>query len=203
MKHTVRLTALAEISGRTRDTIRALQNRQITPWDDTEFADQPGYRNYTGLHALTLVLAEMLSGMNIHADRAAELVRDNLHVVNKFLDGIDKGKGVQPLFIANIVTLEFDSWVGRNWKETELLSTGTFEEIANTFAAKGELAGQEKQTRGGRSIERSTGVINVAVVALAEAYLILKERAEAAGFVLDGRKIYKIKDAETEEGDSL
>ena len=60
-----------------------------------------------------------------------------------------------------------------------------------------KAVGRESKTRNGRSEERVITGPSIAIVSIPETYRLLRARAEAAGFVVDGRRIFKIEpDAE-------
>lgn len=196
---TIKQADLCKITGRTVDNIRHMQAHKYTPWDDTEFP--PGkHRRYTGFHALTMILAEKLAEGGFTAASAAEFVNMQRRAIDKFLDMIEQGAVGEPLHVAAISELREDSMIGERWVPTLFWGTGTTEQLSDVFSSIIERAGTVHKTRQGKTTERCTGILKVASVPLAEAYRILKDRAEAAGYVVDGRKVHKIAEGDTEEG---
>lgn len=189
-RHTVRLAALAEITGVSRDMIRSKQNRRCTPWDDSQFADGQ-QRQYTAHHALTLVLAEILSGQGITAETAADCIRMQRRAVDAFLDEIEKGASVTPRFVYSMSVMVESQKLGRRWVPYNLTGTGLRDEINEQFDAVLKSVGTVKKWSDGTTSKTIAGP-DVALASIPEAYRILREMAEACGYVVDGRRIMKL-----------
>lgn len=195
-RNTVRLADLASITGRTRDAIRALQNTGATPWDDEAFPKQ-GYRRYDGLHALTLVLQEMLTAQGISASQAAEFVNAQLANVERFLNELQTGD-MTPRFVAAIYVAEEDDF-GTQWLPVVYWGTGTADELMDAFAGELKATSKTVEKRGVAGTVRRIGGPHVSVAPISEAYRLLRHRAEAAGFMVDGRRIFRIEQGEDSE----
>lgn len=196
--HTVRLADLASITGRTRDAIRALQNTGATPWDDEAFPEQ-GYRRYDGFHALTLVLQEMLTMQGISASQAAEFVNAQMANVERFLKELQTGD-IIPRFVAAVYVAEEDD-LGTHWFPIVYWGTGTTDELMDTLAGvlKSTSATVEKRRFGKEVTVRQIGGPHVSVAPISEAYRLLRHRAEAAGFMVDGWRIFRIEKGEASQ----
>jgi hypothetical protein len=190
-RHTVRLATLAEITGVSRDMIRSKQNRRCTPWDDSQFPDGQ-QRQYTAYHALTLVLAEILSGQGITAETAADCVRFQRRAVDAFLDEIEKGASVAPRFVYSMSVMVDCQRLGRRWMPYDFVGhTGLRHQINEQFNELLKSVGTVKERRDGTTSKVIAGP-DVALASIPEAYRILREMAEACGYVIDGRRIMKL-----------
>jgi len=190
-RHTVRLAALAEITGVSRDMIRSKQNRGFTPWDDSQFPDGQ-QRQYTAFHALTLILAEILSGQGIIAETAANCVRTQRAAVNAFLDEVEKGASVAPRFVYSMSVMVDCQRLGRRWIPQDYIgNTGLRHQINEQFNELLKSVGTVKEWSDGTTSQVVAGP-DVALASIPEAYRILREMAEACGYVIDGRRIMKL-----------
>jgi len=175
------MSDLAAITKRTRDSIRNMQNQDATPWDDDVF-EKGKNRRYTGYHALTLVIAEMLAVQGLSAAQASEATFTQRSNIETFLDEIEAGAPITPRFVAMVSIAKADRSIpGLHWTPTMYWGTGTAEELRNEITS--------------HISDDMTTVSNgphVAVASVASAYRILKGRAEAAGFLIDGRRILRL-----------
>lgn len=188
---TVRLQALSDLTRRPREAIRNAQRLGAAPWDETEFDEAP-QRRYDGFHALALVLAEGLMIQKFSMDLAGDFVRAHKTPINLFLDEITKGQPVTPRFVLGLQRAVEDGWFGTRMEPMILYGTGTKDEVTRCIEGALEDVGKIRETRGGKSEARVIAGPQVAVVSIPEAYRLLRLRAEAAGFVVDGRRIFKI-----------
>ena len=189
--NTVFLSDLARISGRTRDAIRNMQNRDGTPWDDDEFADQ-SRRRYGVKHALSLILCEFLESQRITATDAARFVKSQRSVVSRFLSDLAAGDAT-PRFVT--AAYAGDEAEGRViWTPIFLASYGTAEEVSDLFAGElGRIGSEKTRNKFGDEITvRRVGGPIVAVASMQEAFRILKIRAAMAGFEPTGEGFKRI-----------
>lgn len=186
---TVFLSDLARISGRTRDAIRNMQNRDGTPWDDADFADMPR-RRYGVKHALSLILCELLEAQRITAPDAAKFVESQQSVVSKFLAQMADGEAAPRFVAAAYAGEEINGLV--TWSPIFLAGYGTAEEITDLFSGELASTGREKNRvrLGEEIVSRRVGGPLVAVASVQEAFRILTVRAAKAGFAMhsDGFK---------------
>lgn len=199
---TVRLTALSDLTRRPREAIRNAQKAGAAPWDDTQF-DEGTQRRYDAFHALGLLLAEALMAQKCSMDLAGEFVRAHALAINIFLDEVTAGVPIIPRFVLGMQRAVEDSWTGGGWEPVLLIGTGTLDEVQREICAVLSSVGNETVSRGGNSTKRIIGGPWIATVSIPEMYRLLKMRAEAAGFIVDGRRIFKVakeeQDSEAEE----
>lgn len=198
---TVFLTDLARIAGRTRDTVRNMQNRDGTPWDDAEFADHPR-RRYGVRHALALILCEMLEAQRINTSDAAEFVRAQPFAVDKFFADLSGGDTVARFVVAAYLADEIDGHM--TWTKVFLAGYGTAEEVSALFAGELERTGREttRERLGDTVTVRRVGGPLVAVASIPEAFRILTGRAAKAGFAVQGDGFMRLSGTPSdEEGD--
>lgn len=188
---TVRLQALSDLTRRPREAIRNAQKQGAAPWNEAEFEDAP-QRRYDGFHALALVLAEGLMAQKCSMELAGEFVRAHELAINKFLDEVTEGHSITPRFVLALQRAVEDSWTGAMWESVILIGTGTEDEVIRTIEAEVRGVGRVRKTRDGRSECRVISGPWIATVSIPEAYRLLRQRAEVAGFVVDGRRIFKI-----------
>lgn len=188
---TVRLQALSDLTRRPREAIRNAQKLGAAPWDETEFDEAP-QRRYDGFHALALVLTEGLMSQKVSMEQAGEFVRAHETPINLFLDEITKAQPVTPRFVLGLLRAVEDSWFGPRMEPMILYGTGTKDEVMRCIEGALDDVGETRETRDGKSEVRVISGPQVAVVSIPEAYRLLRLRAEAAGFVVDGRRIFKI-----------
>lgn len=185
---TVRLSDLSRITGRTPEGIRSLQKREWTPWDEDIFSEAT-QRRYDSTHALGLVLQEMLAAQGLTAEFAAEVLRGDAHNLSRFFGEVEAGQAMTPRFVA-VLSVALQDDFGVFWRPTLLAGMGTRDELANAFRAALDATGRTREAPKGT--ERQIGGPNVAVASINEAYRLLKSRAEAAGFAIDGRRILRL-----------
>lgn len=193
------LSDLARIAGRTRDTVRNMQNRGATPWDDDDFQHQPR-RRYGLRHAFSLVLCEMLEAQRITAPDAAEFVRSQQIAIDKFLADLAAGTPVPRFVIAAYVGDEIAGHT--TWTKVVLAGYGTAEEVSALFVGELERTSRERTRRrfGQEVAERRIGGPLVAVASIPEAFRFLAARAAKAGFAVQGDGFARLS-AATETGD--
>lgn len=185
---TVRLMAFAEITGATRDSIRNIQKTGDTPWDDSDFPEE-GQRRYTGYHALARVMADLLHAQGFAMSLAAEVVRAHTSCLRQFLDAISNGQTSPDLAVAGMIMTEFDEWAGYS-SMPFLNAGGSPSDIEDNFRRQLALLGTTTTHRG-RKVTVVYGPQS-AVVPVAMAYRILRDRARTAGYIVDGYEIFAV-----------
>jgi hypothetical protein len=187
--NTVTLGDLAAITGRPRDTIRNMQNRDGTPWDD-DALKTGGIRRYAVDQALALIVCEMLEQQGFKVSDAAQFVRTQTRALVLFLDNLPLGDEADARFVIALRVAVEDSQIGVSWQNQFLVGYGTHDEIADHIAGALDRVGSE--VRGGTSRRRTIGGPHIGVAPVAEAYRLLRARAESAGFRIDGRDITEV-----------
>lgn len=139
-----------------------------------------------------LVIAEALMAQGCTIQLAGEFVRAHALAIKLFLDEVSAGQSITPRFVLALQRAVWDSWTGSTWEATILLGTGTAREVANAYADALNSVGAERETRGDRSDRRIIGGPWAATVSIPEMYRLLRQRAAAKGYVVDGRSIHKI-----------
>jgi len=196
---TVRLQAFSEITRRPREAIRNAQKFGQTPWDDTKF-ENDSQRRYDGFHALAAVLAEGLMAQNCSMQLAGEFVRGHEKAISLFLEEVTENRPITPRFVLAMQRGTECSLLGPAFEPVFLVGYGTAEEVSDAITGEISRVGTVNKTRDGRSEKRIVSGPWSAIVSIPEAYRLLRQRAEAAGYVVDGRRIFKI--AEEAEADS-
>lgn len=196
---TVRLDALHLITGRPKEALKNVIKTGNAPWDDSEFPEGQR-RQYSTAHALGLVIAEALMAQGCTIQLAGEFVRAHAPAINLFLDEVSAGQSITPRFVLAMQRAVWDSWTGSTWEPVILVGTGTAQEAADAYADALNAVGSEHETRGGRSDRRIIGGPWAATVSIPEMYRLLRQRAEAQGYIVDGRNIHKI--AADDEGEA-
>jgi DNA-binding transcriptional MerR regulator len=195
MNHnTARQEVLGLITGRSVASIRHMQAHGYAPWNDAEF--EPGkHRRYSAQHALALLLAEILTKQGVSNEDASEFVQAHCSHATRFLDRVERGETGEQEFVAAFYSAEEDSLTGLRW--TKLVNAGgTAEEVLASVASTLARVGLTRETRNGRTTERTIAGPRVSVASIPEAYRLLKQRAEAEGYGIDGRRIYKLEQGE-------
>jgi len=188
---TVKLQELADASGRSRNIIRNRQNKRDQPWLE-EGREDGERRSYSALHALCLVIDELLVKQGFQAAQAAECIRAQEPNIRLSLDEIAQAREPEPRVVAAIAELVEDSWTGLRFDLQPYFGDGTVEAVQTVIANRLAGMGRIVQTRGGRSTERKVGGPQLAVVSILEAYRIAQERAQAAGFQIEGYAITRV-----------
>lgn len=131
---------------------------------------------------------------------SGEFVRAHSAAIDLFLNEVSESRLVTPRFVLALQRAVEDTWTGPSWEPVILIGTGTESEVIEAIADEIKGVGLARQTRGGASERRVISGPWSAVVSIPEAYRLLRQRAEAAGYVVDGRRIFKIAkdDGETE-----
>lgn len=191
MVESVRLGELAEITGRPRETIRNMTKAAQLPWGHDLTADGR-HRRFNAEHALALVVQDLFLMQGLSLAGAAEAVRAVYHTVEDFMDAEEAARPARHAVIATVTHAEEDSTTGLRWYVHHV--AGSADDIADVLRRRMLGAGRVEETRGGRATERNLGLVRVASVNLREAFRVLGQRAEAAGFRIDGRRIVKIDD---------
>lgn len=188
---TVPLASLAEITGRTRESLRNAQNQGRTPWDDDKFAGVT-QRRFSGEEALAVVLAEMLESFGFLAADAAEFVRGHRRIIAMFLDELEAGDVPVARLVVGLRMPVEDSLIGVTWERGFVVGSGTLEEAEDFIAGFMHKIGTEKPRAGAPDRHvRYIGGLHVAVASVNEAYRLLQLRAKRAGFTVAGRTIVK------------
>ena len=102
------------------------------------------------------------------------------------------GQNITPRFVLAMQTAVWDSWTGSRWEPIILCGTGTAQEVGDAYAGALNAVGSEGENRDGRSERRIIGGPWAATVSIPEMYRLLRQRAEAKGYVIVGRNIHKI-----------
>ncbi|WP_017998243.1 hypothetical protein [Paracoccus sp. N5] len=194
---TVRLEGLHHVTGRPKEALKNVIKTGNAPWDDSEFPEGQR-RQYSTVHALGLVIAEALMAQGCTIQLAGEFVRAHALAIKLFLDEVSAGQSITPRFVLAMQRAVWDSWTGSTWEPVILVGTGTAQEVADAYAGALNAVGSERETRGGRSDRRIIGGPWAATVSIPEMYRLLRQRAEAKGYIVDGRNIHKIA---AEDGD--
>lgn len=191
--NTERQEVVAQITGRSVASIRHMQAHSYAPWFDEEF-EAGKHRRYSAQHALALVLAEMLTKQGITAEDASEFVRHHTEHVVRFLDKTERGEAAEPESVIALYEAVEDSLTGPRWQKSVGLG-GTDEDVLSAVKIVLARVGKTRDRDNGRTL-RNFGGPHLAVASIPEAYRLLKLRAEAAGFGVDGRRIYKLETGE-------
>jgi len=181
---TVKLQELADASGRSRNIIRNRQNKRDQPWNEDGREDGER-RSYSGLHAVALVIDELLVKQGFQSAQAAECIRAQEANIRLSLDEIMQGQEPAPRVVAAIAEVVEDSWVGLRVDLQPYFGDGSVEALQAAIAIRLGGMGRAVQTRGERSTERKVGA-QLAVASILEAYRIAQDRAQAAGFRIEG-----------------
>ena len=184
--YTIRLTALAVMTGTNRDKIRNMQNLDQMPWNEPDRA--PGKnRAYGTRHALGLLIAESLTAQGLTNTEAGEAVRMHETAIELFLDDVDAGGTPAPRMVAMTKNLWRFPDTGESWVPTWIAGTGTPEEVARVV--------QDEVHRAGRGVKvqdkwewHLQGPF-LASQSINASYDELKARAVRLGFVLGGRTL--------------
>lgn len=188
MDHTVRLAAFSELTHQTKEVVRNRQKLEQTPWDETAFKGE-GQRRYNGLNALQIIIQEMLINQGITPALAGECCRDQSAVIEAFLSAARVGKADQSTVVAALVVLEWDSFTQQVTKTPATsCGSGSSAEWAQSVASHIGRIGIDRETRRGRSTERTVAV-QFNAVSVGEAYNQLLSRAELAGYAIHGLRI--------------
>ncbi|WP_323015994.1 hypothetical protein [Devosia sp.] len=199
--HTIRLDALHQITGRPKEALKNTIKNGNAPWDDSEFPEGQR-RQYSAFHALTLVIAEGLMAQGCTIPLSAEFIRAHAQAINLFLDEVSAGKNITPRYVLALQRAVWDSWTGSQWEPVILFGTGTAKEVADAYAGTLSEVGTESETRDGRSERRTIGGPWAATVSIPEMYRLLRQRAEAKGYLVDGRNIHKVADEAQDEAEA-
>ncbi|SOC02185.1 hypothetical protein [Rhodobacter maris] len=195
-KDTIRLQALAEITGRPREAIRNIQKSGDAPWNDADDFGDAGQRRYTGRHALALVIAEVLAAQGVSVTVIGETVRAHSLALDKFLDEIENSMPCTPRFVLAMSNAIEDPFTGINWEPVALYGAGTLDEVQSTILDGLKRVGQVQKSGNGDFEYRCVAGPSISLASIPEAYRLLRARAKAAGYVVDGRSIFKISDSE-------
>lgn len=198
---TVRLKAAANITQRSRESLRNGQKSADEPWYQDAFPEGQ-HRRYNGEHLLRLIIMEMLVKQGCEMALAAEFVRTQGGAVTLFLDEVEKFQPITGRFVWGLQVADEDSWTGTRFTPHLHLGAGTCNELVAHFQSALLSIGKIDPARDGRSETRHIGGPWVAVASIPEAYRILKLRAADAKFVVDGIKILPFAESESQnDGD--
>lgn len=189
---TVRLQAFADLTGRSRETIRNAQKAHAEPWSERDFAKGAAQRQYTGFHALAEVLKEGLMAQNCSSQAAGFQVRIQASAIRAFLKEITEDLPVTQRFVIALQVGVEDDWLGPVWRQSVLGGYGTTEEMLDFITAEINRMGTISETRNGKTSERVICGPSIAMASIPEAYRLLRLRARNAGYRVEGYQIYKI-----------
>ena len=195
MLGTVRLNDFANILNTTRDIIVNAQKQDREPWDASEFP-QGQHRRFDGSHALAWVLLEMLNAQGVDMATSAQAVFSQRGSLGRFMDALDQSQPQPPFFVASISVAEEEHrngelWVSR-WLPTFAGVILTADDLSQFVAEEIAKTGRVTEFPEKHRTVRRIGGPRVAIASITEAYRLLRQRAELAGFVIDGRKIHRI-----------
>lgn len=135
----------------------------------------------------------------ISMDLAGQFVRAHGNAIKLFLHEVTESQPViTPRFVLALLRGVEDTWTGPAWMPVDLHGYGTEAEVIDCISAEVKKVGSSCDTRGGNSQRRVISGPWSAVVSIPETYRLLKLRAEAAGFIVDGYRIFKIAKDEAE-----
>lgn len=195
MENTVRASTLAAIMG--HNTAAPIQNPEKSgdaPYCDDDFG-KGLQKHFTGAHALKIMLVEGLRAQGCSVALAGERVRAHASPVKMFLDEIEADKPITQRFVLAMQTAAEDSLTGvTRWWPSIVPETGTQDEVIETFASAVRQIGTISLARKGLTEERKVCGPWAAIQSIPEAYRLLRQRARAKGYVIDGRSINKVTD---------
>ncbi len=188
MTHTVRVAHLASITGWTREAIRNMSRDGAAPWCENDFPDGQ-HRQFSGEHALALVIQSVLIEQGLTAFVAGEAVRTQIAAIRAALDAADGGADLPKTLVALVQVCEEHEVSGICWMP--ILRTGGYEPDELVEEVRRRLAGNGRVSRQGKHLVRQVAGPRVASVPISEAYLILCARARRAGYAIQGRNIVR------------
>jgi len=188
MEQTVRLQDFANIVGRDRDALRTEEQRENAPWQQDDFPEGSKQRRYSGFHTLAMVAREHLASQGLSNSQASEHVRIQAHLLREFLHATTTKVGAKKTLVVASYLGIFSDFTGFCWEPTDLVSTGSVEEIEKHFSYLLRKVGTERTFGkfGHQITERVVCGPMVAVADLHEAYRMAQARAASAGFALHG-----------------
>lgn len=191
MESVVSLKGLVEVIGGTltEDAIMNAKKQDRDFWPDREFPEGK-HRRYNGFHGLCLVIVDMLIKQGLRMSDAAEIVRHQGNVIRAYLTAIATHQPPEQLFVTSFSVCKEQSDLGPKWDRIALSTSGTAEAIMDAMRASLENTGHVFDT--GRRTIRQIGGPHVSIAPVGEAYRLLKQRAELAGYMVDGFNIHKI-----------
>ena len=192
---TVRLQDAANITQRSRESLRNGQKSADEPWYQDAFPEGQ-HRRYNGEHLLRLIIMEMLVKQGCEMALAAEFVRTQGKAVTLFLDEVENFQPITTRFVWAMQVADDDSWTGTRFTPYLHVGTGTRDELVAHFVSALDSIGKIAPTRDGQSEIRHIGGPWVAVASISEAYRLLKLRAANAKFLVDGIKVLPFAQAE-------
>ena len=186
----LRLSDLAQITPRTRESIRNMTKAKTTPWEE-KLSEGTGQRRYDGFHALALTIQDSLSQQGLSLPAAAEVVDMNERKITAFLDAEERGENPVGGYIACMRVREEDDRTGEHWFLCPVIGTGSAEEIAEAVLNSIKRIGEVTPTLRGSAINRRTSGPHLSVVSIREESLKLRAIADEAGYEIHGRSIQK------------
>lgn len=182
----VGFSPLGTITGRTPDQLKNMGRLPTPPWEDDEFQEGKR-RQYDASHALRLILMETLTEQGASMSGAAEAVSYQASAIARFLAAVEAHEPLPALFVGHL-RYKSEDRTGARWTSRSMGLT-TAEEISEAVA--GVLSAMGTTTTG-RIPERIVAGPSLAVASIGEGYRLLKERAAAAGYAVDGRSILRV-----------
>jgi hypothetical protein len=210
MKNTVRASDLAAIlEHKSVATIQNPEKNGCAPYLNEEF-EEGAQRRYNAEHGTKLVLVESLRAQGATVEHAGRVVRNNDRAIKKFFDEVTADLPVTPRFVLAMKVMVEDTITGTAWHNHDLHGYGTEAEVCEAIASEVKRIGIVREVNSPnrdpalpKRLERYVGGPWVVVQSIPEAYRLLKARAKAKGYIIDGRAIYKIAPgAKTEESDA-
>lgn len=197
---TVRLQDAANITQRSRESLRNGQKSADEPWYQDAFPEGQ-HRRYNGEHLLRLIIMEMLVKQGCEMAIAAQFVRSQGDAISLFLAEIADFSQPLDRFVWVLQVAHEDEWTGPRWDPRLPSGSGTKEELLIAFTEAVEATGKISGSRDGRSKIRQIGGPSLSVASIPEAYRLLKHRAKAAQFLIEGDRVIQIVEATGDEVD--
>jgi len=173
MEHTVRLTELAKITGKSRDSIRNDIAYKTVPWIEKNF-EKGKQRRFSGSHVLALTIAEILIAQGHPAKFASRPIKQLFFEIERYLEEVENG-----------VTSK--NWVLVSYGSSSQSDSGNYAWIYGQYLSKDDNRHYE--------IADSNLAFFSNQVSIAKAYEMAARRASAVGFVLNGMKISRLSDS--------
>ncbi len=181
----VRVSEFANILGLNRDTIRRQLHLEEAPVEQKK--GEGKQRSFDGgdLLAYELLSVVQAGGMSLKA--ASSAIR--LACIDRFLTDYIAGKDVRSVFFVYYRDCHTDPVIG--FRDAAYSGLHTPDEIAHSLVQSVEKYGSKVEARDGSKIER-LGVVNFKTESMQFILDRAKDRARAAGYVMDGFKLFKV-----------
>ncbi|TVP70134.1 MAG: hypothetical protein EA339_13415 [Rhodobacteraceae bacterium] len=189
-ENTLKLNAVAKITGRSRSAILNMISLGQAPWDESQF--QAGSRRSYGTeHALALFIAESLARQGLTNEEAGFVLREYERVIALFLDDIDRAleSPVQRLVAAS-KNAWWDAEAGVYWELSAFTTQeGLSTEARDHIAREIEAAGLDQRFSDGLVRKQVQGPV-IVCQSVNSAYWLLVHRAAECGYLICGRNIF-------------